>query len=284
MTGQPHRIVMSSPDCYEVCYTINPWMQPDAWDSDRVAAAQRADRQWHALAERLRALDIAIEVVPAAPGLPDIVFPANAAIVLDGRALMARFRHPERRGEEPCFLRFFEALRDRGLITGIHRMPDGVFQEGAGDCLWDARRGLFWSAYGPRSMLAALDQIAKVFNRPVVGLELVTETYYHLDTCFCPLSGGEVVYYPPAFSDTALARIAAHVPHEQRIVATDDEAASFSLNAVNVGRDLVMTQPPPRLAAILAERGYRVLPVDLSSFVLSGGAAFCMTLRLDLSA
>lgn len=276
-------IVMSSPDCYEVCYTINPWMRPEVWDSDRAAAAQRAHRQWSHLAARLKNLGMPVEVVPAAPGLPDIVFPANAAVVLNRRALLARFRHPERRGEEPCFLRFFEHLRDRGLLTEIRQMPEGVFQEGAGDCIWDAGRRHFWAGWGPRSVREAIGHIAAFFAQPVVGLELATERFYHLDTCFCPLSGGELLYYPPAFSAAAQAEIAARVPPELRIVATDEEAAAFSLNAVNLGRDLVMTPPPPRLAAILAERGYRCLPVDLSSFVLSGGAAFCMTLRLDLT-
>lgn len=276
-------IVMASPDWYEISYTINPWMDPDAWSRDREAARLRAERQWTQLAGRLRGLGLGVEAVPAVEGLPDIVFPANAGIVLDGRALLSRFRHAERRGEEAAFLTFFETLRQRGILREVRQMPDGVFQEGAGDCIWDSRRRLFWAAYGPRSMPESLDHIREFFGQEVVGLELVTERFYHLDTCFCVLSGGEIVYYPPAFSAAALATIAEIVPPHQRIVATDDEAAGLSLNAVNLGRDLVMTEPPPRLRAILEERGYRCLPIDLSAFVMSGGAAFCMTLRLDLT-
>jgi N-dimethylarginine dimethylaminohydrolase len=37
-----------------------------------------------------------------------------------------------------------------------------------------------------------------------------------------------------------------------------------------------------RLADELAERGYRVVTTPLTSFLRSGGAAFCLTLRLDL--
>jgi hypothetical protein len=33
--------------------------------------------------------------------------------------------------------------------------------------------------------------------------------------------------------------------------------------------------------ARLAERGYRVTEVDLLPFIMSGGGAYCMTLRLD---
>ena len=275
-------VVMASPEHYEVCYSINPWMRPDQWGRDHAAAQACARTEWMALAERLRRAGMAVEVVPAAPGLPDLVFPANAAVVLDGRALLARFRHPERRGEEACFLAFFDDLRARGRLSEVCRMPEGVFQEGAGDCLWDARRRLFWAAHGPRSMVAALAHVEAFFAQTVVGLELATERFYHLDTCFCPLPGGEILYYPPALTAASQAAVAERVPADQRIVATDDEAAAFCLNAVGIGRDLIMAPPPPRLAAVLAERGYRCLPVALSSFILSGGAAFCMTLRLDL--
>ena len=42
-----------------------------------------------------------------------------------------------------------------------------------------------------------------------------------------------------------------------------------------------MAKPPASLRRALEARGYRVAEVDLSPFILSGGAAFCLTLRLD---
>ena len=49
-------------------------------------------------------------------GLPDLVFTANAAVVLDGKALLARFRHPERQGEESIVERAFHRLKAAGFI------------------------------------------------------------------------------------------------------------------------------------------------------------------------
>ncbi|MBI5163266.1 MAG: amidinotransferase [Magnetospirillum sp.] len=280
MTMHAGRVVMASPDHYEVCYAINPWMKPEQWGADRDGPA-RAKAQWQALAGLLGEAGLTVEVVPAVPGLPDLVFPANAAVVLDGRVLLARFRYPQRQGEERWFRDFFEGLGARGLVAAVESLPDGVFQEGAGDCLWDASRQLFWAAHGPRSTADSPGHIRRVFGQTVVDLELVTARFYHLDTCFCVLSGGEVLYFPPALSARAQEAVIAHVPAELRLVATADEAEAFSLNAINIGRDLIMTAPPPRLRAVLEERGYRCRPVDLSSFVLSGGASYCMTLRLD---
>jgi N-dimethylarginine dimethylaminohydrolase len=123
--------------------------------------------------------------------------------------------------------------------------------------------------------------IADTFGQPVVGLELATERFYHLDTCFCPLSGGKLLYYPPAFTARALAAIRALVRPEDRIEATHEDAAAFCVNAVNIGRHIVMAKAPVALRQKLNALGYTVTEVDLAPFILAGGGAYCMTLRLD---
>jgi N-dimethylarginine dimethylaminohydrolase len=214
-------------------------------------------------------------------GLPDLVFPANAAIVLDRCVLLARFRFPERQGEEPVFAAAFADLQRRGIVDHIFELPAGVFQEGAGDCIWDAERGFFWAGYGPRSSRESIPVISDVFGQRVVALELASERFYHLDTCFCPLAGGNVLYYPPAFTPAALAELRHRIPESQRIEASGEEAAAFCVNAVNLGTQVVMAKAPASLKGKLAARGYHLSEIDLSPFMLSGGAAYCMTLRLD---
>ena len=265
---------------YDVSYRINPWMRPEAWGPDQAAAA-RAGSQ--ALKDALTAAGARVEVLAAVHGLPDLVFPANAAVVLDGRVLMARFRHPERQGEEAVFRTAFEALKRRGLVQEIIDLPAGLFHEGAGDAIWDAGRGLFWAGFGPRSSQGALAVLKRAFGEEVVPLELATDQFYHLDTCFCPLTGGEVLYYPAAFTPAALATIRARLPEHQRVEATGEDAAAFCVNAVNIDRTIIMARAPADLRARLEALGYRLVEVDLDPFILSGGGAYCMTLRLDRS-
>lgn len=274
-------ILMTAPTHYDVAYQINPWMRPQDWTAAPGANRLAAQRAWTALKTALEQAGARVEVMEGAAGAPDLVFPANAAVVLDGHALVARFRHPERACEEPLFLAALQRLRDRGALRSVEQIDAGVFQEGAGDCLWDARRQLFWVASGPRSSPASVAAIAHAFGRETIHLPLATERYYHLDTCFCPLSGGEILYYPPALTDAALRALHAHTSSDQRIEAGDEDAAAFSVNAVCLDRGVVMARPPQRLADRLAERGYEVVSVDLAPFILSGGGAFCMTLRLD---
>ncbi len=134
------RILMCRPKHFGVTYAINPWMDPKSWASEAKSLTASARREWRGLHARLKDLGAEIAHVPPEPGLPDLVFTANSAVVMDGKALLARFRHPERQGEEPVFARAFERLRDKGAIAEIHTLPDGVFMEGAGDCVFDAGR------------------------------------------------------------------------------------------------------------------------------------------------
>ena len=275
--------LMTEPAGFEVSYQINPWMKPDAWRSDPDAYRARAAAASCALKQALLAAGAQVETLEAVHGLPDLVFPANAAVVLDGRVLVARFRHPERQGEEAVFRSAFLQLKRRGLVREVIDLPEHLFHEGAGDAIWDTGRALFWGGYGQRSSQGALGVIRDLFGQEVVPLELTSPRFYHLDTCFCPLTGGEVLYYPPAFTEASLATIRARVAPEQRLEASDAEAAAFCVNAVNLGRKVIMARAPDSLRATLAERGYDVVEVDLDPFILSGGAAYCMTLRLDRS-
>jgi len=131
------RFLMCPPRHYAVSYSINPRMNPVSWKSGGSALHEEAEQQWFALHDTLLALGAAIDFIDPEPNLPDLVFTANAAIVLDGKALLARFRLPERQGEEPIFGAALLALRERIEIDSIMEMPEGIWLEGAGDCIWD---------------------------------------------------------------------------------------------------------------------------------------------------
>jgi len=269
------------PDHFEVSYSINPWMQPGRWRADPMGMRMAARTSFNGLTGALLGAGAAVEMLPGVPGAPDLVFPANAGVVLDGRMTLARFHFAERQVEEPVFQRAFEALRARGAIKEVVVLPEGCVQEGAGDFIWDAHRGLFWAGYGPRSNRRGLDAVAEVFARPALALELASAKFYHLDTCFCPLPGGEVLYYPPAFTPEGQRAIRNQVAEDLLIEASDEDAARFCVNAVAFEQTIIMAEAPDRLGGVLRERGYRLVEVDLKPFILSGGGAYCMTLRLD---
>jgi len=277
----PPRFLMCPPRHFAVTYSINPWMDPAAWANRGDALHASAEAQWDGLHAALLSSGAAIETVVPHDGLPDLVFTANAAVVLDRTALLARFRHPERQGEQPVFAGAFRALAARGLIDEVVEMPQGVALEGAGDCLWDASRGQFWMGCGFRSDVAAARVVEETFGVPCVALELANPSYYHLDTAMCALPCGAVVYYPGAFTEAALEQIHDRVAPQDRIALNADDAAQFAANAICAERTVVLSSCSDVLRGLLEARGYRVVATPLTAFQRSGGSACCLTLRLD---
>jgi len=280
LTATPH-LLMCPPQHFAVTYSINPWMDPARWADDGAALTARAGPQWMALHAALLEAGAMIETVPPLEGAPDLVFTANAAVVLDGKALLARFRHPERQCEEPVFAAGFRALAERGLIDAVIELPRGIALEGAGDCLWDRTRALFWMGCGFRSDEAAAREVEAAFGVPCLPLRLSEASYYHLDTAMCALPCGGVIHYPGAFTRAALEAIHAHVAPADRIALSPEDAAHFAANAVVVGRNIVLSSCSAALRRTLEERGYAVIETPLDAFQRSGGSACCLTLRLD---
>ena len=274
-------ILTVDPGHFEVSYAINPWMEPGRWAGDRERLHAQAQAAAAGLVAALEGAGCRVETAAGVAGLPDMVFPANAAVVLDRRVLLARFRHPQRQGEEAEFARIFADLQARGLVDEVATLPEGVFQEGAGDCIWDAGRGHFWAGFGPRSSESSLACLSEHFGQPVVPLGLASERCYHLDVCFLPLTGGEILYLPEALTPAARAELRRRVPAHLLIEAGETDLRHFNINAVNVDRTVIMSTATPALRATLGARGYRLVEVDLSPFMMSGGGAYCMTLRLD---
>ena len=273
------RFLMCRPEHFAVSYAINPWMDPPAWARDGSTATSQ--REWNGLYRKLTEHGAAVELVPPAAGVPDLVFTANAAVVLDRKVLLARFRHPERQREEPHFEAAFQTLKARGLVDTVRKLPEGVVLEGAGDCVFDHTRNMFWLGCGQRSDASAQRAVEELFKVEVTPLELADPRFYHMDTALSPLPRGEVMYVPEAFTAAGLATIRAHVPRGKRIEVEIADAEKLAANAVCIGDTLVMAGCSDRLRGTLVERGYRVAATPLRSFLRSGGAAFCLTLRLD---
>ena len=234
-----------------------------------------ATRQWHDLHRRL-ATQVEIELVPPMPDLPDMVFTANAGLVVGRRVIVSRFRTPERRGEEPFFQ---DWLAHYG--AEIEPWPEDVAFEGAGDALLDRRRPFIWCGYGFRSSSDAPSLIEKIMERRTIALRLVDPRFYHLDTCFCPLSGGRLLYYPQAFDEPARRVIKSFFTSENRLEVSEQDALSFACNAVEIGGQIFMNDASPELQARLRDFGLNPIITPLSEFLRAGGGAKCLTLRLD---
>jgi N-dimethylarginine dimethylaminohydrolase len=283
MTSAPANacFLMCPPQHFAVTYTINPWMDPADWAQNAHTFSAQSRVEWDGLRGALRDLGAEIELLRPHRDTPDLVFTANAAVVLDRRALLSRFRHPQRQVEQPHVEEAFRALRTRGLLESVATLPEDLVLEGAGDCVWDRTRQLFWMGYGQRSDAAAGRVVEDVFGVHAVGLELADPRFYHLDTALCALPKGEVMYVPQALTPAAQDAIRSRVAPGKRIEVDVEDAGQLAANAVCLDDTLLMSSCSSSLRARLHEQGYRVVVTPLGSFLRSGGAAFCLTLRLD---
>ena len=264
------RLLMCSPDYFDVTYEINAWM--------RVANGPdpaQAQAQWAALYAILKnKVGAEVSLITPQPGLPDMVFTANAGLTKGDWFVPSRFRPIERQGEVAFFIQWM--LENGFRLKPLTEEVAGSF-EGEGDALFYG--GTLLAGYGQRSDEAACRGVGAALGVPVLPLRLVDSRWYHVDTCLIPVAPDLLAYYPPAFDAAANAALEA-LPGD-KIVLTEPDALRFGGNAVVVGDRVVMNSGCDALASALTAHGYTVYATDLSEFLKSGGSAKCLVLALD---
>jgi len=256
---------MCPPTHFRVDYSINPWMDPSAPVDTRLAV-----EQWEGLRRLYEDLGHAVELIAPQAESPDMVFTANGATVVDGRVLVARFRHAERANEAPAYLDWFA---DRGYRdVRAASFPS----EGEGDYLLAGSWLL--AGCGFRTDRRAHGEAQEFFGRPVIGLTLTDPRYYHLDTALAVLDDDTIMYYPPAFSGGSIAVL--EELFACRIVAGDADAGVFGLNAVCDGRHVILPRSATGLAEEVRRHGFEPIGVDMSELLKAGGSVKCCTLEL----
>lgn len=267
----PDRFLMCPPDHFEVAYVINPWMQHHVAGTSLASA----HAQWEALAGAIGNIAQVERMQPVA-GVPDMVFTANAGLILENRFVVSRFRHTQRQAEEPHFAAW-AAAQGYEVLT----LPSELYFEGAGDALFDRAQSVLWMGHGHRSDLRCADHLCALLDVEVQPLRLIDARFYHLDTCLCPLEGGYLMYYPGAFDAASQTAIAKRVPARYRIAVDESDAYHFACNAVNTGRHIFLNRASPALVAELSKAGFTVIQTPLTEFMKAGGSAKCLTLKLD---
>jgi N-dimethylarginine dimethylaminohydrolase len=263
-TARTRHYAMTAPTYFTVEYAINPWM-----DTATPVDARTAIKQWEHLYETYVRLGHHVDLVEPLPGLPDMVYAANAGVVTEDTAVLARFAHPQRAGEEAGYAAWM-AARGHTPVQTRHT------NEGQGDLLVAGE--MILGGYGFRTDLRAHAEIAELLRMPVISLELVDPRFYHLDTALAVLDDSTIAYYPPAFADAARGQLRALFPNAIEVCSCD--AYVLGLNAVSDGLHVVHPAPATGFAAQLREAGFEPVGVEFSELLKGGGAIKCCTLEV----
>ncbi|MBI5374936.1 MAG: amidinotransferase [Candidatus Schekmanbacteria bacterium] len=260
-------ILMCPPDYYAIDYEINPWMHVR-----NKADQKKAKKQWENLHDIINNLGVKIEIIKPIKGLPDMVFTANAGLAFGRKFIKSNFRYKERKGEEKHFAGWFDK---KGYE--VFTIPRAIHFEGEGDIL--KIDDSFFAGYVIRSDIRAHEIISKITGKRVLSLELVNKRFYHLDTCFAPLSDKAIIYYPRAFDAFGRKVITKNI--KTRIPVNAKDAARFCCNAVTIGETAIINSRCKDAKDNLKNHGMKVIETDLSEFIKAGGSAKCLVLFID---
>jgi N-dimethylarginine dimethylaminohydrolase len=268
------RVMMVSPEHFDVQYVINPHMEGQIGSVDQSAA----HAEWNALRETYRQLGLDVSTANGAEDLPDMVFCANQTLPYYNprsgeQGIILSNMHAEQRRDEVSHLE--EAFKRVGYSA--RRLPEDVGDfEGMGDAIWHPDRYLLWGGHGYRTEPHVYQHLARMLNLRVIALKLSDPDFYHLDTCLSVLDEHTALIYPGAFDEDGIALLKHFF--KRLIEAPEDEARTlFACNAHSPDRKHVIiqrgcTETNRRLAAA----GFKPVEVDTSEFLKSGGSVFCM--------
>jgi len=276
---EPRRVLLCSPSHFDIVDEKNVHMAGQVGKVNKEAVSQ----QWQELRsvyEDLRSKGILDEVavMEGAAACEDMVFCANQTFpwqTASGEKIvvMSNMRHPSRQKEVPYFELFF---LEKGF-TPKHFSGE-VYFEGMGDVIPHPGKRLVYGGYGHRTSAAAYDELAVMLDAPVLALELVSPHFYHLDTCFVPLSATSVMLCKEAFSDVGLEMLKAMF-ETIHFIPLEEASTLFSLNAhvLLLKQKVAILQKGSMVTlGVLQQEGFEVIEIETSEFMKSGGSVFCM--------
>lgn len=268
----PKRVLMSDPKHFGVFYSINAHMRRSLQKTggSNPVNLGKAIQQWKELKKWYEQHRVAVTVLPAVKGLPDLVFTANSGLYYAGKIVLSRFLHPERQAEEPHFRMFFERL-------GIEPIEISEPFEGHGDAQFFGETLV--CTHGFRSTERGVNQAAEAIEKEPIVLRLVDENFYHGDMCFRPIGTYRILYYRKAFDAESIRKIERLGP---TIAVSDKDANNFVCNDIPWKRPdhgwwLVGAFPTERTLKFLVADFIHPMPLELSEFKKSGGGAWCLS-------
>jgi dimethylargininase len=224
-----------------------------------LALAEEQHRQYQAC---LTELGVHVEILPAAPELPDSVFVEDPAIVLDEIAVITRMGALSRRGEHETLAPALAKYRELRCIEAPGTLEGGdVMRVGK----------TLYAGYSRRTNVAGIQQLAGIVH-PLGYFVVPVEVRgcLHLKSACCFIG-----------DDTILANRAWMDPDALCGLKILDVPEPRGANALRIGDTVVMPAAYPRTCELLERSGFRVRTIDNSELLKAEAGVTCTSLIFD---
>jgi N-dimethylarginine dimethylaminohydrolase len=268
----------------------------EEYSKDPEAFVAKARQQWTRLRDVFNQLGAKVVVMKAKPHQPDQVFTTDPSLSLktaDGTliTIFSRFSNEGRQQEVADQAAFLEKNAAGSILLNAHFRTEG------GDNVYDRFRDVFWSGYtrspgrdgaaSGRSDIRAHKALSQATGVEVVDIE-VKEPFFHIDTSLAPLPDGHIVCYRGGMSDEAFEEMQRKAfdrygldRKEYLIEVSKEDAAAYACNLRCVGKTIVMPTCSRELQDKLTGIGYKVITLEMSQFIYTGGAVHCLANNIN---
>ncbi|WP_261129010.1 dimethylarginine dimethylaminohydrolase family protein [Bacillus sp. Marseille-Q3570] len=261
------KVLMVKPSFMEINDAINETQKHyQETNIDTSLAIQQHDTFVHELNQH----GVEVTLLPAEPHLHEQVFSRDIGFTIHDQLFLCSMRERVRQ-EETTILK--DWLQENSLP--FHNTFPGYIE--GGDVVIDG--STIWVGKSGRTSLEALEHLYKRLPSYRIELLKLRSDILHLDCVFNIISDHTALVYPEAFATKDLRKIKSRF---EIIPVTKEEQFHMGPNVLSIGNRKIISLPQnERLNQLMESKGFKIIPVDFSEIIKSGGSFRCCTLPLQ---
>jgi N-dimethylarginine dimethylaminohydrolase len=228
----------------------------------------KAVRQYGEFIRVLQKEGIEVNELPAKKNLPEQIFTRDIGFVIGSQLFISSMAQSIRKGEADLLKSW---LKEHHI--NYRHLPSRI--EG-GDVVVD--EDTLWIGHSKRTSPEAAATLKMELPELKINIVQLKNNILHLDCVFNIIDRDTAVIYPPAMDEASYRQVQRKY---QLIEVTAEEQFYMGPNVLSIGNSTVISLPENnRLNHKLRENGFKVLEVDFSEIIKSGGSFRCSALPL----
>lgn len=264
--GTLQKVVLCEPQYMEIKEVINDVQKKYINDNiDRSLAIS----QHQIFEQTLR--NEGVEVIKLRPSKdhPEQVFTRDIGFTLGNRLFISEMANPIRKGEEKVLAHWMNEHDISYKKLSTHSIEGG-------DVIVDGNR--VFIGISNRTCMKAIQALqSELPDFEIIPIPFKPK-YLHLDCVFNILSSKDALIYPDALDPKIVDRLSSMY---HLIEVSESEQFSMGTNVLSIGNNRVFSLPINRdVNHQLRQHGYKVLEVDFSEIIKSGGSFRCCSMPI----